>query len=230
LDQPQNLENTVVRWRTPQAMVTEAKSTVVKLSGRTPSDPQVGLADQANRWPTPCAQEDNKSPEAHLAMKARMPGGPRSTVTSLNVMSKLWQTPSVADTTGGHATRGGARSGEAMLNGQAANWPTPRASANENRTTKNAPSHGNGHGLTLAGVAISGLPAPTTPTGGDDCSPSTPTSRRLSPAFVEALMGMPPGWTQIGSTGSAASAMASCLSLWRRRSWSLLAALGFGEA
>ncbi len=33
------------------------------------------------------------------------------------------------------------------------NWPTPRASPNENRTTRNAPSHGKSHGKTLAGEA-----------------------------------------------------------------------------
>ena len=33
-------------WRTPGASVVEPKSTVVKLTGRKPSDPQVGLADQ----------------------------------------------------------------------------------------------------------------------------------------------------------------------------------------
>lgn len=32
-------------------------------------------------------------------------------------------------------------------------WPTPRASASENRTTKHAPSHGVTHGRTLAGEA-----------------------------------------------------------------------------
>jgi len=32
-------------------------------------------------------------------------------------------------------------------------WPTPRSSPNENRNTKSAPSHGETHGLTLAGVA-----------------------------------------------------------------------------
>jgi hypothetical protein len=32
-------------------------------------------------------------------------------------------------------------------------WPTLRGSENENRTTTNAPSHGNGHGKTLAGEA-----------------------------------------------------------------------------
>ncbi len=44
-------------WRTPSAHVIEAKSTVSKLTGRTPQDPQVGLADQVNAmermWPTP---------------------------------------------------------------------------------------------------------------------------------------------------------------------------------
>ena len=33
-------------WRTPSAMLVEPKSTVVKLTGRKPTDPQVGLADQ----------------------------------------------------------------------------------------------------------------------------------------------------------------------------------------
>lgn len=45
-------------------------------------------ASGSGLWPTPCAHEDGKTPEAHLAMKARMPGGPRKTITSLNVMVK----------------------------------------------------------------------------------------------------------------------------------------------
>lgn len=36
-------------------------------------------------------------------------------------------------------------------------WPTPRSSPNENRTTKPAPSHGNGHGSTLAGEAVAAM-------------------------------------------------------------------------
>lgn len=39
-------------------------------------------------WPTPCAQDDNKTPAAHMAMKARMKGGARRTITSLQVMAK----------------------------------------------------------------------------------------------------------------------------------------------
>ena len=41
------------------------------------------------------------------------------------------------------------RTGETGCTG----WPTPRASPNENRNAQSAPSHGETHGLTLAGVA-----------------------------------------------------------------------------
>jgi len=49
-------------WRTPSAHVIDAKSSVVKLHGRKPTDPQVGLADQVIAmekvmWPTPLASD-----------------------------------------------------------------------------------------------------------------------------------------------------------------------------
>ena len=50
-------------------------------------------------------------------------------------------------------------------------WPTPRASANENRTTHDAPSHGTTHGRTLSGAVRGGpLTRQTypTPTANDD--------------------------------------------------------------
>ena len=47
-------------------------------------------------WPTPAANDDNKSPSAHMAMKARMPGGPRQTVTSLQVATKAGIEPSTS--------------------------------------------------------------------------------------------------------------------------------------
>lgn len=97
-------------------------------------------------------------------------------------------------------------------------WPTPRASMNENRTTKDAPSHGTTHGRTLAGTA-SLWPTPrasdgtrgSDPPHGDGAqslkttvthrSPGTEpdgsdgsTRVDLNPAFVAALMGLPPGW------------------------------------
>ena len=45
-------------------------------------------------WPTPVSNDDNKTPEAHLAMKERM-GGNRTAITSLQVMVQTvgWATP-----------------------------------------------------------------------------------------------------------------------------------------
>ena len=50
-------------------------------------------------WPTPTANDDNKSPEAHLAMKSRMPGGTRKAITSLNVLTKIRATPAATNAT-----------------------------------------------------------------------------------------------------------------------------------
>ena len=45
-------------WRTPSANLIEAKKEGIKLKGRTPKDPQVGLADQVQAyWRTPTAQQ-----------------------------------------------------------------------------------------------------------------------------------------------------------------------------
>ncbi len=41
--------------------------------------------------------------------------------------AKAWQTPTVADVEGGRMSRSGARSGELLLKGQAAHWPTATA-------------------------------------------------------------------------------------------------------
>ena len=53
-------------------------------------------------WPTPVANDDNKTPEAHLAMKQRMgerdgTGANRTAITSLQVMAQLagWKTPTL---------------------------------------------------------------------------------------------------------------------------------------
>jgi len=56
------------------------------------------LTDRAVRmWGTPVARDDQKSPEAHMAMKAAMPGGARTEATSLTVQVKMWPTPETTD-------------------------------------------------------------------------------------------------------------------------------------
>jgi hypothetical protein len=50
--------------------------------------------------PTPTANDDNKSPEAHMRMKARMKGGPWNTITSLGVLARAgFQQPSNGEVT-----------------------------------------------------------------------------------------------------------------------------------
>jgi hypothetical protein len=65
----------------------------------------LGIAAQLAGWPTPVANDDNKSVEAHLAMKARMGGG-RKAITSLQVATQLagWATPTVRDHKDGAST------------------------------------------------------------------------------------------------------------------------------
>jgi hypothetical protein len=47
----------------------------------------INAAAELAAWPMPVANDDNKSVEAHLAMKERMGGG-RKAITSLQVMAK----------------------------------------------------------------------------------------------------------------------------------------------
>ena len=55
-------------------------------------------ANGCSGWPTPVANDDNKSVAAHLAMKQRM-GGNRTAITSLQVMAQLaaWPTARATD-------------------------------------------------------------------------------------------------------------------------------------
>ena len=73
-------------------------------------------ASDCSSWPTAVANDDNKSSEAHMAMKARMKGGPRHKATSLQVVAKMWATPQAFDSTdikkdpnGTRLKRGGCR-------------------------------------------------------------------------------------------------------------------------
>ncbi|SQG66896.1 methyltransferase [Stenotrophomonas maltophilia] len=87
-------------WRTPNAHVVDAKSNVVKLEGRKPSDPQVGLADQvAALWPTPTASLADKgvrSTEGAIREAARNHGPDLAAVS----VAAMWPTPLTNDSLG----------------------------------------------------------------------------------------------------------------------------------
>jgi len=86
------------------------------------------LATASDQWPTPTANDDNKTPEAHLAMKKRMgerdgTNANRTAITSLQVKVQTFPSfpldpPTVTD-------------GDESLNdtpNSRRQWPTPRAS------------------------------------------------------------------------------------------------------
>jgi hypothetical protein len=155
-------------------------------------------------WPTPVAQDDNKSPEAHLRMKARMKGGPRHKITSLQVMAKavqarMWPTPQANKCTAN------TKALSDLVNADGTPW-TPGRKPHDKRTGKPV--------TTALADAVRMWP---TPQSRDYRTGDAPGSRRqqrkqkqgwsqdlndavqgqLNPKWVECLMGLPVGWTAI---------------------------------
>lgn len=169
-----------------------------------------GLATAVAQWPTPRA-EDSESTGAHrdtpdtLTSATRQWQTPRAVYgaghagmeseTHLTGQAIAWQAPA----TDSFRSRGGERKDEMGLDQQARTWATPRSSVAENRTTKRTPSqkagraNGGGHGeyLSVQAAEHSFPPDQQTGRGG----PRTPSGVVLNPRFVEALMGLPDGWT-----------------------------------
>lgn len=197
-------------------------------SGRVYRRPKLALhtsARESSSWPTARA-EDSESCGNHPNATDSLGGGnlmstPKHTGgIDLEGAAKLWQTPSVADVTGGHMTRSGVRSGEMLLKGQASQFPTPAARDYRSETggaaTMNHFNRPAGPSLP-AMIEHSFLPAQQTETHGDPSSQSDSTSpqpsapKRLNPKFVEWLMGMPEGWVSAGKINSEALETWSCL-------------------
>lgn len=89
--------------------------------------------------------------------------------------SSLLQTPSVADSLGGHRTRDGGRSGELLLAGQALSLlPTPEANTASNGGSQHPDKRrAGGHSVNLQDVTEHLLPTPTTTQRGPDANLDT---------------------------------------------------------
>jgi len=164
-------------WRTPSAHVIEAKSTVTKLTGRKPSDPQVGLADQVMArvlWPTPSASDSSRGG----TITDNMTG--TSLVQVVNT-PKYWPTPTVC----GNYNRKGlsATSGDGLAT-KVMQWPTPVATMHKGWS----PNHNRADTDNRLDYSVEResfqLGQPTPP-------------MRLNPNWVEWLMGWPIGHTDL---------------------------------
>jgi hypothetical protein len=134
------------------------------------------------------------TPQEHDAMAGLTPPGrvgrygTKHGGRDLVDQAQEWQTPSVADTTGGHLSRGGARKGEPLLKGQAAwqsrMWATPNASMSEKDRYNPSQMRRHSPGLQAQANANAG-------------SESLNDRRILNPLFVEWLQGVPIGWSDL---------------------------------
>lgn len=120
-------------------------------------------------WPTPVANDDNKTPEGHLAKK---PG--RTVVTSLNIVAtQMWRTPDAPGQSGGPRSRTGSQGQGHQLGvaEQAEQWMTPTS-----RDWKDGadPSE------TVPTNSLLSRQAPQTAMPGAESSETTQTSRRPS--------------------------------------------------
>jgi hypothetical protein len=119
-------------------------------------------------WPTPVVNDDNKSPQAHLAMKKRIgerdgTNSNRTAITSLNVLVKAMHgQPALgkSSTTGNHP--------ESL-------WATPNAGDGKAGMAVNRLQKSLGQDVTRAEGGY--MP-----------------KAKLNPRFVEVLMGLPVGW------------------------------------
>lgn len=161
------------------------------------------LPAMASNWPTPTANDDNKSPEAHLAMKQRMGErdgtfANRTAITSLQVLVKAWPTPAARDYRSPNSQDSQDRRGRAAATGQQLPnfvehvWSTPAVA--DVTGGRKARSGTRSAELLLNGQTefLSGHLDQTTSTGGERSSTS---GLQLNPLFVEWLMGWPTGWT-----------------------------------
>lgn len=180
----------------------------------------IPLASQSANWPTPTALDRPRNDET-LAKSAafRKRNANQNTVPLyLREVAQKWSTPSVADVTGGHASRSGPRKNEPLLNGQAKalssppapETPSPGAGSHNStlsaylrcRATTCSELRAERRALIRMSIRVHGKkwahakPKPFV----------RPSFRRsLNPRFVGDLMGWPPGLTSFECSETASA-------------------------
>jgi hypothetical protein len=163
-------------WRTPNASVVDAKSTVSKMTGRKPSDPQVGLADQVSAaekglWPTPTVNGNHN----RKGCSQKSGDGLATAVSRL-----IFPTPRASDGSHGGPNQRDS-SGRLGLSAIAAQYPTPAAQDAKNSTLPPSQRERD----SVPGALLRSGEKP----GG-----------QMNPDWVEWLMGLPIGWTDLDAS------------------------------
>lgn len=201
------LQTEVMNWSTPMARLGDnRRSPQAKRWGCEKRHGGWNLDDQvAALWPTPAASltNDDEEPETFLArqevpkVKGINGNGAGMPLTVAAKLSDAWSTPRASDgAKGGPNQSFGA--GGVPLASQTANWGTPTTMDARGRTYTRDSVEKGAERMALSGQAEtfpSTHPARETASAGPPSSPPVRTSLRLSPAFVEWLMGWPEGWT-----------------------------------
>jgi len=157
----------------------------------------------SSSWPTATAQDDNKSPEAHLAMKWRMgerdgTHANRTAITSLQVAVKQW---TKGRPLGRQAPRSGIGGPPSSPGGPTSPrlWKTPHGAGNIDKTGKmggGGEFHKEVVNWQTPRTGAHGIP------GADATHGGQPKGMRLNPRFVCWLMNFPLGWTSFESLES----------------------------
>lgn len=188
-------QNTTKMWETPTA-----GSLAPEASYNRPGQTQLGV--QARVWATPRASENENRQTAKQPSVAEGHGEALAAQAcemseKHTVSAKPTPCAQAAKGKGGHSGLSG-RDGGMNIQTAAETWPTPTA---ESYGTNQGGAMGRIGPMrpsldTMARSGLCpGLPDPPTEPHGSASSPNAPISLRLSPRFVEWLMGFPMGWT-----------------------------------
>jgi hypothetical protein len=212
-----NIHEKASMWTTPDVCSGARDMSKIdpELQKRADTKRTTGLPTEVKMWLTPIVPSGGRSvPEALVRSNGMTEDGKKRTVV-LESQVRYWAIPTSSDNSNrtmqiapSHGVTHGL-----VLAGQAASWPTPKATDG----TKGGPNQAGSKGDLMASVEHRfSLPAQQIAPG-QESSPDSlglpqPSTKRLNPYFGEHLMGWPEGWT---STAARPGSGALETALWR---------------
>lgn len=182
-------------WPTPDAGVSMHSNRSQSSGAATRPNP--ALIAKQGTWATPTASENSNRTTRIAPTHGKSHGMVLAGQAAEH--GRNWPTPTATDAKASGAaaylTASGRHAGTTLTDAAVRLWPTPCTSDSKRTESGDPPRTG---GPSLVG-AINGHPHETTAKDGAS-------GWVLNPEFVEALMGLPRGWTDSGCSGTASSA------------------------